>query len=78
MLAYVTLIDPRDEMTLPELLAELEVSHPEELASFERRFGTAMAAIFEEEIAEPEDADDEELAEELSDLRDDLREFLRI
>jgi len=72
------LIDPRDEMTLLELVQELEVSHPEELATFERRYAAAMAAIFEEEIDEPEEADDEALSEELSDLRDDLREFLRI
>ena len=74
----MTLIDPRDEMGLPELVQELEVTYPEEVVAFERRYASALAAIFEEEIREPEEADGEELAEELSDLRDDLRERLRV
>jgi hypothetical protein len=63
--------DRRDEMTLAELVEELELSHPEKVASFERRFPEAMAAIAEDDL----EACD---PEELDDLASDLRRLLRV
>ena len=72
------LIDRRDTMTLPDLVAELEVSYPEEFVAFESRHSDAMEAVLEEEIESPDDADDEELTEALNDLREDICSLLRI
>ena len=72
------LIDRRDMMTLPDLVAELEVSYPEKFNSFESRHPEAMLAVVEDEIESPEDADDEELREALDDLREDVCSLLRI
>jgi len=63
--------DRRDDMTLAELVEELELSHPEKVASFERRYPEAMAAIAEDDL----DACD---PEELDDLAGDLRRLLRV
>jgi len=63
--------DRRDEMTLAELVEELELSHPEKVASFERRFPEAMAAVAEDDL----EACD---PEELDDLASDLRRLLRV
>ncbi len=58
-------------MTLAELVEELELSHPEKVASFERRFPEAMAAIAEDDLASCD-------PEELDDLASDLRRLLRV
>ncbi len=58
-------------MTLAELVEELELSHPEKVASFERRFPEAMAAVAEDDL----EACD---PEELDDLASDLRRLLRV
>jgi len=63
--------DRRDDMTLAELVEELELSHPEKVASFERRYPDAMAAVAEDDL----DACD---PEELDDLLGDLRRRLRV
>jgi hypothetical protein len=42
--------DRRDDMTLAELVEELELSHPEKVASFERRYPDAMAAIVDDDL----------------------------
>ena len=63
--------DRRDEMTLAELVEELELSHPEKVAGFERRFPDAMAAIADDDL----EACD---PEELEDLASDLRRLLRV
>ena len=63
--------DRRDDMTLAELVEELELSYPEKVASFERRYPEAMAAIAEDDL----DACD---SEELDDLASDLRKLLRV
>jgi hypothetical protein len=50
----------RDDMTLAELVEELELSYPEKIASFERRYSEAMAAIAEDDLdaCDPEELDD--------------------
>ena len=58
-------------MTLAELVEELELSHPEKVAGFERRFPEAMAAVAEDDL----EACD---PEELDDLASDLRRLLRV
>jgi hypothetical protein len=63
--------DRRDDMTLAELVEELELSHPDKVASFERRYPDAMAAVAEDDL----DACD---PEELDDLVGDLRRLLRV
>jgi hypothetical protein len=63
--------DRRDEMTLAELVEELELSHPEKVAGFERRFPDAMAAVADDDL----EACD---PEELDDLASDLRRLLRV
>jgi hypothetical protein len=63
--------DRRDDMTLVELVEELELSRPEKVAGFERRYSEAMAAIADEDL----DACD---LEELDDLASDLRRLLRV
>ena len=63
--------DRRDGMTLAELVEELELSHPEKVAGFERRFPDAMAAVADGDL----DACD---ADELDDLANDLRSLLRV
>jgi hypothetical protein len=63
--------DRRDDMTLAELLEELELSYPEKVASFERRYPEAMAAVADDDL---EACDPEELDE----LASDLRRLLRI
>jgi hypothetical protein len=70
--------DRRDTMTLPELLEELEVTHPEEMAGFERRHPLAMELVVEEGCEHPDDADDEDSVDALSELAEDLRSRLRI
>jgi hypothetical protein len=63
--------DRRDDMTLAELVEELELSYPEKVASFERRYPDAMAAVADDDL----EACD---PEELDDLATDLRRLLRI
>jgi hypothetical protein len=63
--------DRRDEMTLAELVEELELAHPERVAGFERRYPEAMAAVIDDDL----EACD---PEELDDLRQDLRNLLRV
>jgi hypothetical protein len=63
--------DRRDEMTLAELVDELELSHPEKVASFERRYPDAMAAVAEDDLQAYD-------PEELKDLASDLRRLLRV
>ena len=58
-------------MTLAELVEELELSHPEKVAGFERRFPDAMAAVADDDL----EACD---PEELDDLASDLRRLLRV
>jgi hypothetical protein len=70
--------DPRAYMTLPELLDELEVAHPQEVADFERRHPLAITAVIEDGYEQPQEADDDELEEALTDLREDLQARLRI
>ena len=63
--------DRRDDMTVAELVEELELSHPEKVADFERRHPDAMAAVAEEDLdaCDPDDLDD---------LVSDLRRLLRV
>jgi hypothetical protein len=63
--------DRRDEMTAAELVEELELSRPEKVAGFERRYPEAMAAIADEDL-EACDPDD------LDDLIAELRSLLRV
>ncbi len=63
--------DRRDEMSLAELVEELELSRPEKVADFERRYPDAMAAIADDDL----DSCD---PDELDDLAGDLRALLRI
>ena len=42
--------DRRDEMTVAELVEELELSHPEKVAEFERRYPDAMAAVADDNL----------------------------
>jgi hypothetical protein len=63
--------DRRDEMSLAEIVEELELSHPARVASFERRYPEAMAAVIDDDL-EACDPD------ELDDLRQDLRNLLRV
>lgn len=63
--------DRRDEMSPAELVEELELSHPEKVASFERRYPEAMAAVAEDDL-EACDPDD------LDDLIGELRSLLRV
>jgi len=65
------IVDRREQMDLAELLEELELSHPEEVASFERRHSEAMEAVEAEDL----DSVDPEL---LDDLREDLVSLLRV
>ena len=58
--------DRRDDMTLAELVEELELSYPEKVAGFERRYPDAMAAVAGDDIAA---CDPDELDELASDLR---------
>jgi hypothetical protein len=74
----MALIDRRDEMTLTELVEELEVTYPERFATFESRHPDAMEAVMEDGIESPEEAEDEELAESLVELQDDIRGLLAI
>jgi hypothetical protein len=57
-------------MTLAELVEELELSYPEKVAGFERRFPDAMAAVADDDLAA---CDPDELHELASDLRNLLR-----
>jgi hypothetical protein len=63
--------DRRDDMTVAELVEELELSHPEKVADFERRYPDAMAAVADEDLdaCDPDDLDD---------LLSDLRRLLRV
>jgi hypothetical protein len=63
--------DRRDDMTVAELVEELELSHPEKVADFERRHPDAMAAVADEDLdaCDPDDLDD---------LVSDLRRLLRV
>jgi hypothetical protein len=63
--------DRRHDMTVAELVEELELSHPEKVADFERRYPDAMAAVADEDLAacDPDDLDD---------LFSDLRQLLRV
>jgi hypothetical protein len=63
--------DRRDDMTVVELVEELELSHPEKVADFERRHADAMAAVADEDLdaCDPDDLDD---------LVSDLRRLLRV
>ena len=63
--------DRRDDMTLAELVEELELSHPEKVASFERRYPDAMAAVVDDGLGACD-------PDELDDLASDLRRLLRI
>ncbi len=63
--------DRRDDMTLAELVEELELSYPEKVASFERRYPDAMAAVVEDDLGACD-------PDELDDLASDLRRLLRI
>jgi hypothetical protein len=63
--------DRRDDMTVAELVEELELSHPEKVADFERRHPDAMAAVADDDV----DACD---PDELDDLVSDLRRLLRV
>lgn len=63
--------DRREDMSLAELVDELELSHPEKVAGFERRYPDAMAAVAEDDL----EACD---PEELDDLASDLRALLRV
>ena len=58
-------------MTVAELVEELELSHPEKVADFERRYPDAMAAVADEDLdaCDPDDLDD---------LVGDLRRLLRV
>jgi hypothetical protein len=63
--------DRRDEMSLAELVEELELAHPDKVAGFERRHPEAMAAVADDDLdaCDPEDLDE---------LTADLRSLLRI
>jgi hypothetical protein len=63
--------DRRDDMTLADLVEELELSRPEKVADFERRHPDAMAAVADDDLeaCDPEDLDE---------LAADLRGLLRI
>jgi hypothetical protein len=63
--------DRRDQMTLAELVEELELAHPEKVAGFERRHPDAMAAVADDDLTACE-------PEELDELASDLRNLLRI
>jgi hypothetical protein len=63
--------DRRDDMTLAELVDELELSYPEKVATFERRYPDAMAAVVADDL---ESCD----PDELDDLASDPRRLLRI
>ena len=63
--------DRRDEMSLAELVEELELAYPERVAGFERRYPAAMAAVIDDDL-EACDPD------ELDDLRQDLRNPLGV
>ena len=65
-------------MMLPELIDELEVSYPERFTSFESRYPDAMEAVIGNGVEGPDDVEDEELAESLGELRDDICDLLRI
>ena len=65
--------DRREDMSLAELVEELELSHPEKVAGFaERRYPDAMAAVRRGGLLEACDP------EELDDLASDLRALLRV
>lgn len=65
----MSIIDPRDQMTVQELVDELHLRFPEQVAAFERRHGDAMEALeFDSDC-------DEDLLENLA---DDLRILLRV
>jgi len=63
--------DRRDDMTLAELVEGLELSYPEKVPSFERRYPDAMAAIADDDLGACD-------SEELDDLASDLRKLLRV
>jgi hypothetical protein len=63
--------DRREDMSLAELVEELELSHPEKVAGFERRYPDAMAAVAEDDLGACD-------PEELDDLASDLRALLRV
>jgi hypothetical protein len=52
--------DRRDNMSLAELVEELELSYPDKVADFERRYPDAMAAVAEEDLGacDPDELDD--------------------
>jgi len=63
--------DRRDDMTLAELVEELELSYPEKVAGSERRYPEGMDPVAEDDL----EACD---PEELDDLAGDLRRLLRV
>jgi hypothetical protein len=63
--------DRRDTMALAELVEELELSHPDKIASFERRYPEAMAAVADDDLGACD-------PEQLDDLASDLRRLLRV
>jgi hypothetical protein len=63
--------DRRDQMSLSELVEELHLAHPEEVAYFEREYRDAMEAIENDDL----DSCDED---ELDELHADLSQRLRI
>ena len=63
--------DRREDMSLAELVEELELSHPEKVAGFERRYPDAMTAVAEDDLGACD-------PEELDDLASDLRALLRV
>jgi hypothetical protein len=62
--------DRRDDMTVAELVEELELSHPEKAADFERWYPDAVAAVADEDL---DACDPDELENLVSDLRRPLR-----
>jgi hypothetical protein len=63
--------DRRDDVTLAELVEELELSYPEKVASFECRYPDAMAAVVDDDLGACDH-------DELDDLASDLRRVPRI
>ena len=63
--------DRRDDVTLAELVEELELSYPEKVANFERRYPDAMAAVADDDLGACD-------PDELDDLASDLRRLLRV
>jgi hypothetical protein len=63
--------DRRDDVTLAELVEELELSYPEKVASFERRYPDAMAAVADDDLGACN-------PDELDELASALRNLLRV